>query len=59
MSEPLLLTVTQAARALALSRATTYRMCRAREIPSIIVRGRLRIPVSALERWIADQAITS
>jgi excisionase family DNA binding protein len=52
----MLLTVTEAAKALAVSRSTAYRLATSGELPSIRIRGMLRVPVAALERWIAEQA---
>lgn len=51
--DPTLLTVTEAARRLALGRATTYQLVRRGEIPSIRVGRAVRVPVHALDAWIA------
>jgi excisionase family DNA binding protein len=48
-----LLTVTEVARRLSLGRATTYQLVRRGELPSVRVGRAVRVPVHALEAWIA------
>lgn len=52
-TEPALLTVTEAATRLSLSRATTYQLVRCGDLPSVRVGRTVRVPVRALEAWIA------
>ena len=51
----LLLRIDAAADRLAVSRATLYRMVRRGEIPTVRIGTAVRVPVSALERWLAGQ----
>lgn len=51
---PLLATPREAALALNVSRETIYRMTAAGQLPTVRVRGALRIPLSALQRFCAD-----
>lgn len=51
----LALSVTEAAHAIAISRASAYRMVDRGELPSITIGGRKVVPVAALEAWIAEQ----
>jgi excisionase family DNA binding protein len=46
----------EAAARLGVSRATVYRMIRDGQMPSTTIRGRLRIPAPAFERWLADHS---
>jgi excisionase family DNA binding protein len=50
----LLLRVDAAAARLAVSRTTLYRMVQRGEIPIVRIGSAVRIPVSSLERWLAD-----
>jgi excisionase family DNA binding protein len=50
----MLATPHEAARALNVSRETVYRMAAAGQLPTVRVRGSLRIPLSALERLCLD-----
>jgi excisionase family DNA binding protein len=49
-----LLTVPEAARALGLSRTTTYRMAREGELPTVAIGARVLIPADLLDQWITD-----
>jgi excisionase family DNA binding protein len=51
----LLLRIDAAAERLAVSRATLYRMLQRGEIPTVRIGTAVRIPASALERWLAGQ----
>jgi excisionase family DNA binding protein len=51
---PLLATPREAARVLNVSRETIYRMTAAGQLQSVRVRGSLRIPLSALQRFCLD-----
>ena len=53
-SNELLLRVDAAAARLAVSRTTLYRMVQRGEIPIVRIGSAVRIPVSSLERWLAD-----
>ncbi len=56
--QELLLRVDIAAERLAVSRATLYRMVQRGELPIVRIGSAVRIPVSALERWLAGQIAT-
>ncbi|MEX0781285.1 MAG: helix-turn-helix domain-containing protein [Dehalococcoidia bacterium] len=51
----LLLTPEQAARSLAISRASLYALLAKRELPSMTIGRSRRIPASALERFVLDR----
>lgn len=51
----LLLRIDVATERLAVSRATLYRMVQRGEIPTVRIGTAVRVPVSALERWLAGQ----
>lgn len=53
--EPLLVTVTEAATILSLSRSTIYQMLDKQELPSIKHGTARRIPMFALKAWIEGQ----
>lgn len=53
--QELLLRVEVAAERLAVSRATLYRLIQRGELPTIRIGSAVRVPVSAIERWLADQ----
>lgn len=53
--QPLLFSVTQVAKLIGFSRTKTYEMVQHGRIPSIVVEGRTRISLKALNRWIAQQ----
>lgn len=53
--EPLVLTVPQAARRLQISKSNAYSLIRAGELPSIHLRGRVLVPVKALDTWAESQ----
>jgi len=50
---PLLATPREAAQTLNVSRETVYRMAAAGQLPTVRVRGAIRVPVRALERICA------
>lgn len=52
MPEPRLLRMGEAAALLTISRSKIYLMARAGEIPIIKIGGSLRVPLSALDRWL-------
>lgn len=51
----ILLTVSEAARRLALGRATTYRLVQLGELPCVRIGRAVRVPAQALELWIATR----
>ncbi len=53
--QELLLRIDAAANRLAISRATVYRMLRRGELSTVRIGSAVRIPVSALELWLATQ----
>jgi excisionase family DNA binding protein len=53
LSTPLLVRVEEAARILSLGRATIYKMIDSGQLPSIKCGAARRIPVAAIEKWIA------
>lgn len=53
--DPELLTVEAAARLLMVGRATAYAWARSGQLPTVRVNGILRVPRSALMRWIDEQ----
>jgi excisionase family DNA binding protein len=53
--QELLLRIDAAADRLSISRATLYRMIQRGEIATIRIGSAVRIPVSALDRWLAAQ----
>jgi excisionase family DNA binding protein len=55
----LLLRIDAAAERLAISRATLYRMIQRGELSTVHIGSAIRIPVSALERWLAAQTANS
>jgi excisionase family DNA binding protein len=50
------LSVAELGARLRVSRTTAYQLVRTHEVPSIRLGGSIRIPVSALDRWLADRA---
>ena len=52
--QELLLRMDVAAARLAVSRATLYRMVQRGELPTVRIGSAVRVPVSALDRWLAD-----
>ena len=54
-----LLKVEEAARQINLSRSKTYELVHSGELPAIRIGNRLRIPLAALDAWIAAQLETS
>ena len=55
----LLLRIDAAASRLAVSRATLYRLIQRGELGTVHIGSAVRIPVSALERWLAAQSVSS
>ena len=53
--QELLLRIDAAAERLAVSRATLYRLVQRGELPTVRIGSAVRVPVSAIERWLADQ----
>ena len=53
--QELLLRVEVAAERLAVSRATLYRLIQRGELPTVRIGSAVRVPVMAIERWLADQ----
>ncbi len=56
--QELLLRIDAAAARLAVSRATLYRMIQRGEIATIRIGTAVRVPVTALETWLAAQSIS-
>jgi excisionase family DNA binding protein len=54
-SQPLLLTVEQAACLLQFGRSTVYEMIASGELPSVKRGASRRVPREALERWVTEQ----
>ena len=54
--EPLLLRVEEAARLIGMGKSKTWDLVNRGDIPSIKIGKSRRIPVAALERWIAEQS---
>ncbi len=55
MTEKLMLRPNEAADAIGVSRSKAYELIAAGEIPSVKVGGCVRVPVAALQAWIARQ----
>jgi excisionase family DNA binding protein len=55
VTEPLLLSVRDAARRLGVGRDFTYRLVREGRLAHLSVGRRMLIPVAALERWIEEE----
>ena len=51
--EPLVLTCSQAAKRLQISKSNCYSLIRAGALPHVRLRGRVLIPVKALNDWLA------
>jgi excisionase family DNA binding protein len=47
------LSVTEMAAELGVSRSTAYSLVKERAVPSLLLRGRIRVPAGALDRWLA------
>jgi len=58
-NEPLLLKVSEAARLLGVSKSTAYIMAAKGELPTIRIRGGLRVPADALRAWIVEKMNTA
>jgi excisionase family DNA binding protein len=54
-TDRLLLRPVEAGEALGLSRSKTYALIASGELPSVSVGGCVRVPVAALQEWIAKQ----
>jgi len=54
--EPLVLTVPQAAKRLQISKSNAYSLVRAGELPHVRLRGRVLVPVRALDAWLESQS---
>lgn len=52
------LRISELAEILNLGRTATYQLVRSGKIPTVRIGGAIRIPVDALERWIAEQSGT-
>ena len=52
LEQNVLLTVPNAAAQLSISRSSMYRLIAEKKIPVVVVQGKIRIRVSALERFI-------
>lgn len=59
MTDRIVLTVPEAARALGASKNTVYELVRTRQIPHVRIGTRIRIPKAALETWLERQAVRS
>lgn len=59
MTEPLLLRVEEAARALQIGRNKVYELAATGEIPSMHIGRQLRIPAKGLRDWIDEQAASA
>lgn len=55
VTEPLLLTVRQAAELLNLSRSVVYQLIGTGELPSLTIGACRRIPAEALRRWVSER----
>lgn len=51
---PLLIRVEEAARMLSLGRSTIYELMASGELPSVTIGTARRIPLAALQSWIAE-----
>jgi len=56
--QELLLRIDAAAARLAISRATLYRMIQRGELATVRIGSAVRVPVSALDHWLAAQSIS-
>jgi excisionase family DNA binding protein len=57
MSEPLLLRVEEAAKALQIGRNKVYELAASGEIPSLHIGRQLRIPEQELREWIRQRVL--
>jgi excisionase family DNA binding protein len=55
VTEPLLMSVREAARLIGIGRDCTYCLIREGRLPAVRVGRRILVPRAALERWIDDQ----
>ncbi len=53
---PLLVRVEETARLLGISRSKVYMLIASGELPSVLIGRSRRVPVDALQRWIAERA---
>jgi len=51
------MTIREAAAELGVSPTTAYRLAASRQIPVVMLRGRVRVPRVALERWIEARSM--
>lgn len=51
-----LITVREAAKELGLSPTTAYRLVAGRQIPTLRLRGRVRVPRAALHQWLESRS---
>jgi excisionase family DNA binding protein len=54
MTDRLVMTVTEAAKALGMSKNTLYDLIRDDRFPHVRIGQRIRIPIQALHEWIHD-----
>jgi excisionase family DNA binding protein len=54
-TEPMLLTIREAAARLRIARSQAYDLARTGEIPAIRIRRSVRVPAAQLEAWIERQ----
>ncbi|MGH9069654.1 MAG: helix-turn-helix domain-containing protein [Acidimicrobiales bacterium] len=57
--DPMAIRVEEAARRLGIGRTTAWSLVRAGELPSVRLRGAVRVPVGALESWLSSQVLGS
>lgn len=53
--EPIMLRIIQVAQLLNVSRSSAYAMVASGELPSLRIRGGIRVSVHALEKWLAER----
>lgn len=58
-SEPMLITVTEAARRVGISRALAYELIRKQQFPFKRLGSKPRVPVKALEQWVTEDWIAA
>lgn len=58
MTDRLVLTVPEAAKALGISKNTIYDLVRRDDFPHIHIGSRIRIPLAGLEAWLATSGST-
>ena len=55
--DKLLVSVTEAAEMLSISRGTAYKMIRRQELPRLKVGAFWKVPVEGLKKWIAEHEL--